>query len=753
MVTYDDEEPTDDIGVDETPDPADAVTIDDGLDEAPADDAWTYDEDSLNLAIDFASTDQGLAALKKIGQQIVDEFDSDWESCSEWRQKNADDWKLFCGDLPPKTGDYAWSANVHVPIMLENMTRVWFRMMGELFEDWSNVFGVSSLGPEDDDQAALLSLHGNWQIRNQIKDFPRQMFRGTLAFLGPGDVTFHSFYDEETKTNRHECLNSDEFCIPYSFKATMPDYSDVPRLTKIMLRQRHEIEAMRDSWYDIDELLKEGNEPTFDDDPETPLADSVAETHGVEKPSDDGGKTGVAPYKLLWREGWMELPNQSKQRYVRAIVDHACGHVLQLNIQEEAPWQDKAKYKRQLDELASFRAAQANHAQAMQEQQDALGQVGQATASGAVGPEQALQSIQTITAQQPEPPPPPTWMQDPNDPKETPAQPDKQPVYLFTHGVCIEPAAGALGLGYGRMQADFNRAANTMASQSIDSNTLSNCKTFVAAGEVEWEGTFKLQPGAINKLKGMSPEQLKDCLIPFSFPDGNPALMAMVEKISEWAQSSIQGPDVLSGESGKSGETARGISARIEQATKQLSVVARKFTMEVLTRVLKNNAYLNSIYLAEEELFEMEKNLIPYGMVPPFVVGRELYARNYQIEIRADLRFATQAQRVGEADDALQLILKTPQTANDQALVHAAMKKCLVARGQRDLVPMLGPAPSAPMTPFGIPPPMPMPPPGLGPMPPGAPPPSGMVPPGGPPNGPPPGMPPRPAPPMPGAPS
>jgi hypothetical protein len=444
-------------------------------------------------------------------------------------------------------------------------------------------------------------------------------------------------------------------------------------------------------------------------------------------------------------------------------VDYETHHVLRLTIHEEPSWEDKAAFKRKLDELAAFRAAQQEHAATMQQHDSAIADVGAATASGGAGPEQAMQALQALEAQKPQPPSPPSWMQNPANPDETPEQPPKQPVYLFTHGVCLEPAMGGLGLGYGRMQADFNRAANTSMSQFTDAATLANCQTLITAGVFEWEGgTFKLAPGALNKLKGMSPSEMKDALMPFSFGPANPALVEVVEKLIEWAQSSIQGPDVLSGESGKSGETARGISARIEQATKQLSVVARKFVMEVLTRVLKLNAYLNSIHLPEEEIFEMAENLVPQGMLPPFKVGRDMYARNYQVEIRADLRFATQAQRVGEADDALELILKTPQTAQNPALLYAAMRKCLEARGQRDLIPMLGPPPPNPTVFPGAPPPpgQPgLPPPGVGgppgpggPMPPGAPPPSGMVVPGGHPNGPPPGMPPRPAPQLPGGP-
>ena len=735
------------IGIDtETPEEDMVEESTDSTDE-PAQDSFVYDEDSLNLALDFDSHPDGIKALKKLGEKVVDDFDRDFASCEEWRVRQAENWLLFSGDLPRKDFPYENAANVHVPIMLENLTRVWLRMNGELFGDKSNVFGVSSLGPMDDQQATLLSLHGNWQLRTEIKDFYRQQFRGTLNFLNVGDVTFHSYYDEELKQNRHECLNADEFVIPYALTSTMPDYSDVPHMTWVMSLYNHQIEARRDTWFDVDTVLEPEDGNTFDDDPATPIADSVAGSMGVEKPSDGG-----APRKVLWYEGWADLPNQGRQRYIQAIVDYTTQHVLKLTIHEEPSWQDKAKYKRQVDELAKFKADQAAHAASMAQQQEAFQRVGQATGEGTVGPDQAAAALQAIQAQTPTPPVPPSWMQDPSDPNEAPKQPDKQPIRLFVHGVCIESAGGSLGLGYGNMQADFNRAANTSMSQFTDSATLANCQTLITSGAIEWEtGTFKIAPGAINKLKGTSASELKDGILPFKFGDANPALINIVDKLNQWAQSSIQGPDVLSGESGKSGETARGISARIEQATKQLGVVTGKYSSEVLVNVLRNNAYLNSLFLPEDELFEMESNLIPTGMVPPFRVGRSMYERNYQVEIRADLRFATQAQRVGEADDALKLIQSVQQLQGNQAIFYAAVKKCLEARGLRDMIPMLGPPPQNPMTPLGLPPPMPAPPPGAaGPAGPGGVSPSGMVQPGGPPNGPPPGMPPRPPPPIPG---
>lgn len=739
----------------------DQYSVDEPTDDAKAD-VLVYDEDSTNLAVDFAKHPDGEAALKKLGNKIVDEFDEDFEMSEPRRKRIADDWKLFAGDLPMKEWPFKNAANANVPIMFENLTRVVFRAEGELFGDKSNVFGVNSLGQKDQDQASLLSLHGNWQLRNEIPDFYRQQSRGLMNFFTVGDVTFHSHYDERLKMNRHENLTADEFVTPYTFTSTMPNYSDAPHYTRVYMKYTHEIEAMRDAWADIDVAI--GDDPknrpinSFDDDPEQIIAQSVAKTMGQDIP-DEG-----APRKILWYEGWVDLPNQERQRFIQAIVDYETRHIFRLTIHEEAPWQEKAAYKRQLDELAKYRADQLAFSQAQQEHQDTITQIGHATGQGLAGPEQAMAALGELEQHAPQPPLPPAWMQNPDDPEETPKQPDKRPIHLFVHGVCVEPAQGNLGLGYGGMQADFQRAANTALSQSIDAATLANCKVLITAGNVTWnsDGVFNMAPGAINNATGLSPAELKDGLVPFAFGDANPALVNVVELMQSSAEGSIQGPSVLSGESGKSGETARGINARIEQATKQLSVTTGRYATQVLTQVLKNNAYLNSRFLPDEQLFQMEANLIPLGMEPPFKIGREMYERNYQIEIKADMRFATQAQRVGEADDALKLIKEVPQLQGNIALIYAVMKQCLEARGLRNLVPLLGPAPPVPSTPLGIPMPPPMPPgaPGQGPPvpgqspppPPGAPPPSGMVKPGGPMQGPPPGMPPRPPPPQPGNP-
>jgi hypothetical protein len=120
-----------------------------------------------------------------------------------------------------------------------------------------------------------------------------------------------------------------------------------------------------------------------------------------------------------------------------------------------------------------------------------------------------------------------------------------------------------------------------------------------------------------------------------------------------------------------------------------------------------------------------------------------MYDRPYDVEISADLKFTSTAQRISEADALVQMPNAVPEMAQNLAFKYETVVKTLEARNRYDLIALLG-KPPAPPEMFGLPTSPPAPPPGMMP-PPGAPPGPGGPPPGppGPPQGKPPG-PPRP---------
>ena len=82
----------------------------------------------------------------------------------------------------------------------------------------------------------------------------------------------------------------------------------------------------------------------------------------------------------------------------------------------------------------------------------------------------------------------------------------------------------------------------------------------------------------------------------------------------------------------------------------------------------------------------------------PLKVTRRMYERNYEVEVRCDLRFATEAQRITEADEVKNLVDNDKVFGMNLSMRYYVMKKALEARGHGDLVQLMGPPPPAGMT-------------------------------------------------------
>lgn len=680
----------------------DSATFDTG----PGD--LTYDENAINLLTEFADHPDGDEAIEDVRSRVRKDFDCDWESGEEYRERRADDWKLFSGELTPKDFPFENCANGNVPITLENISRLQSRVYAEIVGNGRNVFGVMPVGPDDEEAAQLLSHHGNWQLREKIPDFYNQQHRGVLAFFLNGDVTSHSTWDDARRQNRHEMLNCDEFVVPYQYTSTMPDWSDCPHYSRVHYMHKHEIEAMKGVWVNVDKTLD--RTPSFTDEPDAPLAVSVAEADDMDIPE----ISSAAPHKIIEYEGWLTLPNQTRERFCRVMYDYTGDHLLLLEIRESITWADKLEYDTKMSELNEYRDALEAYREGKE-----LADAGMESleADQSLLPEQKIATQAQLNAAMPEPEPPlpPRWMTNPDDPDEDIPEPRKTPIHMFAHGVCIDNLAGCLGLGLGRIEADLNIAANTMLNQYIDAASLSNSGVYLAHSDVEFDSPFEMQPGKMFRVDGIDPGELGNAIMPLKTNPGNSQLMDGVERFYNWGQSAIQAPSVLSGEPGKSGETARGLTSRIEQAVKQTSVSAGRYA-DFLTQQLKNNARLNSIFMPEQEFFMVNNHM---GQNVQLMAGRAMYQRNYSVEIMSNLKFTPESQKQANAEATLQAILQIPQLASNQAIVYDAIVAWMKANENEAMIPKLG---QAPMPPPQFPPVPPMPPEGA----PQGPPPEGM---------------------------
>lgn len=666
-----------------------------------------YDEDDPNLAYALSESDEGQEYLEDLARRIDQMFWDEWDASEGYRERFAKDWKLL--ECALNTRDDDESLRPHLPIMLKNITRLAFRAESELFGDWSRPVSWAPVGDTEEDmlKSEARTKHTNWQYREQILDFRRQMARAMMAFFFAGEAVTTSYRDTLRGFNRHEYLTPEEFVMPYMYKSVMPNLSDCPWYVQILQLYKHDLLARRDDWLDVEEVI-EKVKPQWTDDPEQPLRESIADREGHE-PGDS--ESGSAPYTLLQWEGWeTELPGQDEPRWMQVIIDLKTKRVLKVAIHEEAPLDELDRYEREGAELEEYKTARLHHKTMVER---ARGDIELAGAVGAPVPPEA-QSVMQMP-----PPDPPPWMPLPEDPDDddeieavAPAPLRKKPIFMYARAVNIENLVGNHGIGHGRMQAHYNRIGNNSLHQYADAAGAANIPSYLHDKRAvigEGKGRIKFAPGQTVPVEMPGGGSLKDAIMPFTSPAANPQLVDLARMIDEMAQESAQSPDVLSGESGKSGETFRGLASRVEQATKQLSVPTGRFS-ELVRQISKNNAVLNATFLDDEEVISV---LDPASRkFERLKVGRALYETGaYDVSITSDLRFISKRERVAEADEALAMPKAwPPPLAAQPGITHyiwAASKKALEARGFFDLVPSLGPEPPRPTTPFGLPPPAP----------------------------------------------
>lgn len=728
----------------------DHIEVDLDAEDAPQPDEvdiTQYDQDAANLVPFFLQSDDGKKFLEKVAKQVCDDTERGWEAGEEYRNKIADNNRILTSFLKRKDLPFEGCANANVPLMLERLLRLEANVFVEIFLDRDTIFGVKPTGsqPQDFDDAEILTFHGNWQFKNEQTDFLSQQQLGVHLYFSNGDVFADSWRDTTKNRNRHDILTCDDLILPYVHVTHEVDLSDVPWKTKRVRKYRSELEDLRDSeeWSQVDEVLSKPP-PAWDAGPHAPVVrEKGAKQEGIQAPESDP----TAPYVFWEYLGYIRMPGGTKMRPICATVDSAnTKSVVRLYVREKEDWRDRVRYDRQVEDAEKY----IEDWQAFSAAQGQTEQLRAQIQSPEIDPQDRATIEAALQQEEMQPPVPPHWLEPKIQAQAPPEawQPDpvrRVPVERMSHGVCVKNPYGAYGIGFGSILADMNRLSNEALNRFYDSATLANCwSMLIPEGLDLGSNAIPFGPGKVIRVKNVTGEQLQNMVKELKPGPANPQLMDVVRLFDEKADSAVAAPGVLSGEPGKSGETYRGIGLRQQQATKQLSQAGIMY-LRFLEQIFRNNAELNSLFLPDEEIIEvaelmdLPKELTdnrpnrvgtpqgPGGRV--IKVGRDMYRRNLRVTFTADVRFASQAQRVSEADEIVGMVTTLPPLQANPAFIYAAVSQALRARGQHHLIPLLGPPPPPPTTPFGMPPP---PPPGMPPGPPGSPPA-----PGGPPVGPP----------------
>lgn len=678
--------------------PGENRVLDDEVDEMDVDVGDTKSEDDIvldtsafNLVDQLSKTPAGIKYLEDLSDIVQGSFKAMWDSTEEYREKRRTLYKLFRGHLDPKSEPYENCANIHLPVVLRAIVMLVPRIVTELFPSDDYMFKALPTGPEDQERADLLTLHGDWQFKHEMPDFIPMWERLVTEALLAGSAFVYSGRDFIHDRNRHEFLSCEEFVMAYTDKSVDPSLSDVPEKIRIVRKSKHELEQLiADGTFDpvvMEEVMEPSDDPKLrgnrdkTEKPELVVKEEVDEVEGHHRPDDDP----TAPWVFYEYHGWLQLPGEDVQRPVVVVMDTDQKKVVSFYVREQDDWKDKERFNEETQAITDYNAA----VEQFQVQQN--------------DPAYMMQ-VQQGLAPPPTPPVPSGNMQLDEMGQPLPPKPIKKvPVEYFTKIDCIYDPHGSMGIGIGDMILGFNQVANQLGNLFIDAASTANNPPQLVSENALPPGTNDIAPGDILRSP-LPPEQLDKAHKVLIQVQGNPQLLEMMNTMMEVANEVAATPDVYAGEPGKANETYRGIATRVEQAAKPLTAIALRM-LRGLTYVIKKNARLNANFLPESELVSV---IDPMKGRQKVTITRDIYLEDYDITFTADTRFVSQQQKLDEDMQLMQFAATTPLFAQNPVqgsiFLYEVATRYLKDMRRPELIPFLGPRPTPP------PPPQPMPP-------------------------------------------
>ncbi|HXI95334.1 MAG TPA: hypothetical protein VNG04_04370, partial [Candidatus Acidoferrum sp.] len=671
-------------------------------DESPADDGDGSEKVTINLGGDEPATDPGATAeqklsvnlveyfddgeLKKIAYRAIEDYDDDIQSRSAHMKALSRYYQLYASVMRPKSWPFQNAANVNVPLL----TTAWLQLHGRIFDmlvpEKGNVYQslpTRASDPEEVDRAERTELFVNWYIRWAVPEY-RMSYDATFwQVLGYGDAFRTAYWDTSENRLRPVWIGVDDFVVPYSCKVTDPSMRGVPRYTWVKRMSLFEIQdrGEKGEYFGTEKLRPES---ASDDSKRgsSEMKDVIDEVDGKSAPTrrfmEDEER------QVLEQHRWLRMPDDTlrpggprhpsfdgKPHPVIVTLDEPTEAVLRIVLREEDDPADARRFAREDPPYQAYLQQQQLH--------EAMG--------GRMPDPNTGEMVET---------PPPAVV-----PKPKPVR--QREMCLFTHYQCFQ-SEGFYGLGLGSIVGSLNEAMNTLINQQIDRSTVNNAGGGLMSRQLRGpRGPMNRQPGAYIEVDA-PPQALANGLINWPQVAPDPQGQFFISYIEQASNRATGTGDTLSGEPIGANETARGAMARVEQAQKQISVLASRF-MGYMTCDLNVIWRLFSVYLDENEYHEVVDS---HGKPRSVQIGRKDFIADPRVLPTADPRMSSRAQRIDEATQYLQQVTNPqgapPELMNNPQIRHDAISGLLVAMDRHEVVDMLPPVPPQPPPP---PPPVP----------------------------------------------
>jgi len=260
----------------------------------------------------------GQDILKEMGEVVVDDFQIDDASRSEWKENVAEDIKLFSSYLEEKTWPWENASNVSLPFLTIAVLQFHARVYEAIIPP-KGVVKVLNLNNASDERALRVEKYMDYQLLYKMEDFEEGMDRSLIQLPIEGTIFRKSYYDPIRRVNVSEPISAINFVVNYGAK----DLGEETRKTHIIRMPRNVIRKRVAAGVFID------TGETFRDPTKLPgdeISEQVDKIHGFSRPSTDNTNTRVI---LEQHRGWDLDGDGIEEPYV-ITVDYETRKVLRI---------------------------------------------------------------------------------------------------------------------------------------------------------------------------------------------------------------------------------------------------------------------------------------------------------------------------------------------------------------------------------------------------------------------------------------
>lgn len=269
---------------------------------------------SKNIAEDLSQAERTLIAGK-----IIEWYDSDELSRSEWRSRSERWLKLATQVIEQKTWPWPKASNVKFPLLTTAAMQFAARAYPALVPGPNLVQGLvvgRDEGGQKQEAATRVGRHMSWQLLNDMPGWEEDMDKLCLMLPIMGCLFKKTYFDPLLKKNVSELVLPGDLVIDYYAKSL----ETAARKSHVIYRDKNQIKERINRGLFLDVDLGIAQTP---DDPTTPVKESI---NGTKEPT----PTPATPFKLIECHCWWDMDNDGYDEPYIITVDYQSRQLLRI---------------------------------------------------------------------------------------------------------------------------------------------------------------------------------------------------------------------------------------------------------------------------------------------------------------------------------------------------------------------------------------------------------------------------------------